>query len=142
MKKRALTLIGVLSLLLAAGSAFAQISGPSIRANIPFKFVVNRQALPPGQYTISRLGNGDAVLVIRGDENKEVMISTSNRMESHKPADKTKLVFRSYGSDRYFLSQVWVEGSDTGRQLPKSAHENEVAMDFNSTDVTVVASLR
>ena len=142
MKKQALTLVGVLSLLLAAGSAFGQMNHQTIRVQIPFAFVVNRQALPPGEYTVSRLGDNDAILLIRGTENKEVMMATSNRMESSKPASKTKLVFRRYGADRYFLSQVWVEGSDTGRQLSKSAHESEVALDFHPTDVIVMASLQ
>jgi hypothetical protein len=64
-----------------------------------------------------------------------------NNLESLKAADKTKLVFRCYG-DRYFLSEIWIEGSQTGRKLPKSAHESEVAMDFTSQDVVVLASLR
>jgi len=142
MKKQALTLVGVLSLLLAAGSAFAQMNGPTIHANVPFKFVVDRQSLPAGEYTISRLGNGDAMLVIRSSDGKDIKIAGSNRLESRKPAEKTKLVFRRYGTDRYFLSQVWVAGSDSGRQLPKSAHESEVAMDFTSSDIIVMASLR
>jgi hypothetical protein len=142
MKKQALTIVGVLSLLLAAGSAFAQMNGPTIQANIPFKFVVDRQALPAGDYTISRLGNSEPALVIRSADGKEVKIALCNRLEALQPAAKTKLVFRRYGTDRYFLSQVWVAGSDSGRQLPKSAHENEVAMDFTSSDVIVMASLR
>ena len=142
MKKQALTIVGVLSLLLAAGSAFAQMNGPTIHANIPFKFVVDRQALPAGDYTISRLGNGQTALVIRSADGKDVKVALCNSRETLKPAEKTKLIFRRYGTDRYFLSQVWVAGSDSGRQLPKSAHESEVAMDFNSSDVVVMASLR
>lgn len=142
MKKQALTLVGVLSLLLAAGSAFAQMNHQTIRAKIPFSFVVNRQALPAGEYTVSRVGDSNQALLIRGTDNKEIMMAISNPLESRKPAPKTVLVFRRYGADRYFLSQVWVEGSDTGRQLQKSAHESEVALDFHPTDVVVMASLQ
>ncbi len=142
MKKQALTLVGVLSLLLAAGSAFAQMSGPTIHANIPFKFVVDRQALPAGDYTISRLSASEPAIVLRSADGKDVKIALCTRLSVLKPAEKTKLVFRRYGTDRYFLSQVWVAGSESGRQLPKSAHESEVAMDFHSSDVIVMASLR
>jgi hypothetical protein len=141
MKKQALTLIGLLSLLLAAGSAFAQTNGQAVRANIPFNFVVNKHALPPGEYTITPIGANGDVLVIRGDDTKEGALVIAARSESMKAADKTKLVFRCYG-DRYFLSQMWIEGSVTGRQLPKSAHESEVAMDFSAKDVVVMAALR
>ena len=141
MKKQALTLIGMLSLLLAAGSALAQSAGQTVQANIPFSFVVNKQALPAGQYTISRIGTGGNALVIHDDTRKENMVALSNNLESRDPAAKTKLVFRCYG-DRYFLSQVWIQGSSAGRQLPKSAHESEVALDFTAKDVVVLASLR
>jgi len=141
MKKNALALIGVLSLLLAAGSALAQNHGRTIRADIPFKFVVNKQTLPAGQYEITRFGSlGEAVLV-HNAETGDNAVSNANAARSLNPADRTKLVFKRYG-DRYFLSQVWVEGSSSGQQLPKSAHEAEVAMDFSSQPVVILASLR
>jgi hypothetical protein len=139
MKKNALALIGVLSLLLSAGSALAQSSGQTIRAKIPFSFVVNKQTLPAGQYEITRYGGNGELLLIHSD--KENILAMANGARSLNPADKTKLVFKSY-EGRYFLSQVWVEGSTAGRQLPKSAHEAEVAMDFSSHDVIVMAALR
>src|SRR5215470_9111626 len=64
MKKQALTLVGVLSLVLAAGSAFAQSS--EIRFSIPFNFIVNRTTLPAGDYAVKTMGVGAQVLVIRG----------------------------------------------------------------------------
>ena len=141
MKKQALTLIGVLSLLLAVGSAWAQGHDQAVRANIPFKFVVNKQAMPAGEYEIGRFGNGGDVLLIHGVDTNTNMLVASNSAQSLNPADATKLIFKRYG-DRYFLSQVWIAGNRSGRQLPKSAHETEVAMDFSSTNVIVLASLR
>jgi hypothetical protein len=139
MKKQLSTVATVLSLLLVAASAFAQTG--TVRANIPFKFVVDKQALPAGEYTITKLGQSGTVTAIQRDGGKEVKLVVPNNLESLKAADKTKLVFRCYG-DRYFLSEIWIEGSQTGRKLPKSAHESEVAMDFTSQDVVVLASLR
>jgi len=139
MKKQLLTVATVLSLLLVAASAFAQ-SG-TVRANIPFKFVVDKQALPAGEYTLTKLGVTGSITAIQRDGGKEVKLVMPNNLETLKPADKTKLVFRCYG-DRYFLSEIWVAGSTLGRKLPKSAHESEVAKDFTSQDVVVLASLR
>src|SRR5258705_9340956 len=36
------------------------------------------------------------------------------------------LVFKRYGKD-YFLSEIWLAGSDTGRRLPPGRKETELA---------------
>ena len=69
----------------------------------------------------------------------------SNAAQNLKPADKTKLVFNRYGN-RYFLSEIWVNGATRGHQLPKTCRERELAKDF-AQDLThrrveIVASLR
>jgi len=141
MKKQALTLVGVLSLVLAAGSAFAQ-SSQEIRANVPFNFVVNHVELPAGQYSITTIGGGNEILVLRGLNNKTVKIVNANAAQANKPADRTKLVFRVYG-DRYFLSQIWTEGDERGRALPKSDLESETAKDMTTPhDMILFASVR
>ena len=138
MKKQVLTLIGVLSLLVSAGSAFAQAT--KINVDVPFNFVVNRTTMPAGSYTISNIGMG-GTLVLRGTDNKAIKLVNASYDHLSKPSDRTKLVFRCYGN-RYFLSQIWMEGSDRGRQLPRTAAETEVAMDFTPHDVILSASLR
>jgi hypothetical protein len=138
MKKQALTLIGVLSLLLAAGAAFAQ--SVEVRANVPFDFVVNHTTLPAGQYSITTIDRGNMVLAIRGFK-KGVMVLTAIPAEAASASDRGKLVFRCYG-DRYFLAQIWTAGSERGRILPKSALESEVALDSTPHEVVLYASLR
>jgi hypothetical protein len=73
------------------------------------------------------------------------MMVNSNVAENLKPADKTKLVFNQCGS-RYFLSEIWVNGAISGRQLPKTSREKElardVAQDLARGPVEVVASLQ
>jgi hypothetical protein len=138
MKKTALTLVGALSLLLVAGSAFAQSN--EVRANVPFDFVVNKTTMPAGTYQIVNGGTlGSETIAIRGMNIKASKLVTTSREESSKPSAKTKLVFHRLG-DRYFLSQIWVEGSDSVRQLPKSQLESEVAMDYATQEVVLVAS--
>jgi hypothetical protein len=137
MKKQVLTLVGVLSLLLVAGSAFAQ-SG-QIRANIPFNFTVSHTTLPAGTYSVSTTGGTDSILVIKGANGNAMKLVASNHVQATKNSDRTKLVFRCYG-DRYFLAQVWTRGSQMGRELPKSTLESEIAMDAAAHEVVLVAS--
>jgi hypothetical protein len=137
MKKQALTYIGVLTLLLVAGSAFAQ-SG-ELRATVPFDFVVNHTTLPAGEYLIEPTGSMGQTLVIRGP--KSVMLVNANHAVANKPMDRSKLVFQCYG-DRYFLSQIWTEGSAQGRALPKSRAESEIARDSTPHAVILFASLQ
>ena len=138
MKKQILTLVGVLGLLLTAGSAFAQTT--KIKVDVPFNFVVNRTLMPAGTYTISSVGMG-GTLIFHGLDNKALKLVIASYDTASKPSENTRLVFRCYG-ERYFLSQIWTEGSDRGRRLPKAAAETEVAMDFTPHDVILVAHLR
>jgi hypothetical protein len=137
MKKQVLTLVGVLSLLLVAGSAFAQ--GGQIRATIPFNFTVSHTTLPAGDYSVSTTGGTGSILVIQGANGKALKLVGSNLVQASKLSDRTKLVFRCYG-DRYFLAQVWMRGSQMGRELPKSNLESEIAMDAAAHKVVLVAS--
>jgi hypothetical protein len=137
MKKQVLTLVGVLSLLWVAGSAFAQ-SG-QIRATIPFNFTVSHTTLPAGDYSVSTTGGTGSILVIQGAHGQAVKLVGSNRVQASKLSDRTKLVFRCYG-DRYFLAQVWMRGSQMGRELLKSPLESEIAMDAAAHEAVLVAS--
>jgi len=140
MKRQVLTLVGVLSLLLAAGSAFAQTI--KVRADVPFKFIINKETLPAGQYTIESFGSLDGrTLSIRSaDMNAKAMVR-ANSVQSRQAAEETKLVFLHYG-DLYFLSQIWVAGRVSGHQLPKSARETELARDSRPLETIVAALLK
>jgi hypothetical protein len=139
MKKQVLCLVGVLSLLLVAGSALAQ---DRILANVPFNFSVNRTTMPAGEYSITSLGANGA-LALQSQDRKNVKLFTPNHAEISKPSASTKLVFHCYdGREHCFLYQIWVQGKNLGRQLPKSSYENEVAARVRSNDVPVIASAR
>ena len=138
MKKQILSLVGVLSLTLVAGSALAQ---NRVQADVPFAFSVNRSIMPAGQYTLSTVGSGDTLL-IQGDDKKSVKLVTPNHAEISSPSKTTKLVFHCYGKDQCFLYQIWVQGMKRGRELPKSTLENEIEAKLRSRDVPVIASAR
>jgi hypothetical protein len=140
MKKQTLILVGVLSLLMAAGSAVAQTI--DVRGDVPFNFIVGKQMLSAGEYELSSLGRGDGkTLLIRDSDGKPVTMVNSIRAESVQASDKTKLVFNRYG-DHYFLAQVWIEGEKAARQFSKSPREKEMASNYSSDRVIVLARLR
>ena len=140
MKKQVLALVGVLSLVLAAGSAVAQ-SDHEVRANVPFDFVVGKTTMPSGNYQIVKLSMDSNNIMVRGFNTKGVTIAYAGPQDARQPSDRTKLVFHRYG-DRYFLSQIWVEGSKRMRTLPKSELEKEVALDLSASSVVLYASAR
>ena len=139
MKKQAFTLIGVLTLVLAAGSAFAQ--SEEVRATVPFDFVAGQTTVPAGTYSITRLNMTSDIVVIHGQNKKANLMVGTMKRGSLKTCEKTKLVFHRYG-DRYFLSQIWVEGSSRLRELPKGKLESEMARNSSPQDVVLYASIR
>ena len=123
-------LLAVMAMFTAVGSAQAQSLAHTIKANIPFDFTVGDRQLPAGQYWIGRAqpNAGDLVLAISNSDSRANAITTS--VQTLEPQNATKLVFHRYG-DQYFLYQIWPAGSLTGRAIPKSHREREVARKSN-----------
>ena len=136
MKKQLFVLLGLG--LLVGMSAYAQTV--NLKADVPFNFIIRGATLPAGEYTIKGLGDG-SVIAVRGPNPKANTFVMSQRCASINAAKQSKLVFHRYG-DRYFLAQLWVAGSDSGRQLAKSPREMEVARDYTVQDVVLFAALR
>jgi len=109
-----------------------------VKANIPFSFVVNRATMPAGEYLVESMDHDGGVLAIRDSHSKTTNLVISNSCESVKAATHTKLIFHRYG-DRYFLSQVWIQGNNRGRELRPSDREKEVAKDFSVQQVVLMA---
>jgi hypothetical protein len=138
MKNQLFALIG-LGLLLATASAYAQTG--VVKANVPFNFIVDKTQIPAGEYLIQSIGTSNSALAIESRDRTLLKMVLPIVCESSAPQAKTKLVFHRYG-DQYFLSQVWTAGNTRGTELHRSQREKEVAMDFTSNDVVVVATLR
>jgi hypothetical protein len=126
--KRQLTKFGLLiavALFAAVASAQGQSLAIKFKANIPFDFTVADKELPAGQYWIGRAqpNAGDLVLAIsNSDDRANAMTMPVQTLELQ---NATKLIFHRYG-DQYFLSEVWVAGSNTGREIPKSHEERQL----------------
>ena len=135
MKKQVLFSLLTTVLLMAAGSAYAQLgSKQELRFNVPFDYKVGNATMKAGDYSIRRAGTENA-LVIRGNGSSALTLSGS---VSGKAASATKLVFNKYG-DQYFLAQVWVQGQEIGAQLPRTRIEKELISKASPDSVVIVA---
>ena len=108
-----------------------------LKANIPFDFVVGEKRLPSGEYHVKSLN--PVLTQIQSKDGHSTAIVLTTGMQAAKISDAGKLVFNRYG-DQYFLSKIWVPSSDTGRQLPKSRFEREVAQRLSNGGATVIAA--
>ena len=115
----------LVTLALAAASA-AVANGQSksrLAADVPFEFVVADKTLGAGEYqaVIDQSSNTIAIANAQGDH----AIRLSMPKERKDREKSAKLVFHRYGST-YFLSQVWMAGEATGRELPKCKQERAI----------------
>ena len=135
MKKQVLFSLLTTVLLMAAGSAYAQLgSRQEVRANVPFDYKVGNAAMKAGNCSI-RAVTPDA-LAIRCDGSEAKLALTGS--VSGRPASETKLVFHKYG-DEYFLAQIWIEGDNTGRQFPRTHAEKELMSKASPDSVVILA---
>ena len=130
------TLLG-LGLLLAVSAARAQEAG--VKANIPFDFVAGSQVMPAGEYVVTPEGSSGQVILIRSNDTKAARFANAFKCSSSRPSDTTKLVFRTAGG-RYFLYQIWSQGYDQGRELPKSKMEVQLAKNGDTSGEFVLAA--
>jgi hypothetical protein len=120
-----------LCLAVSLTSAFAQ-SSQTITVDLPFAFQVNNKQFPAGKYEV-RAGAGQDPVLLRSVDCRRAIFSLSSPIYSEKNRDVPSLVFTRY-DDRYFLSQIWMPGSNSGRTLMPSREERELASHFaNST---------
>jgi hypothetical protein len=142
MRKQALRAVTMLITIIALAFATAVASnaaqgGNSIKADIPFDFVVGSKTLAAGEYSIgSFTADGAAMRVSRSDGSNNA-IRLSNSIVAPRPKQKSMLTFRRYGNT-YFLAEVWVAGSTQGRELLKSKGERaaeQLARNSSGTDL-------
>jgi hypothetical protein len=113
----------MICLVMGLGAAIANAQMPSditLEANIPHTFVVKDTTLPAGTYFIRMPDETEPnVLEIRStDDRKAIFFETDSTLANRTPG-KNELVFDNI-ADQYFLSQIIVDGDNSGSQLPKS----------------------
>ena len=86
--------------------------------------MVAGKTLSAGEYRVASINqSGDTIAILNKAGDGAIRLgSPKDRSGRDKPA---KLVFHRYGST-YFLSQVWMAGEATGRELSKSRQERAI----------------
>jgi len=104
----------------------AQMLG-DLEADIPFQFHAGDAKLPAGRYTIHRLDDSnEAVLEITSADGKVSAVFSIEASQASTTPVKSELIFNKCG-DRYFLSQLFDEGSTSGSKVAESRYEKKVS---------------
>jgi hypothetical protein len=142
MNTRAIAVSILLGLFLLAATAPVQAQQP-LRVKIPFAFVADKVTLPAGEYTVQPVRDGSPALILQRIDGRgnDTAIVLTHAAESSNYKPQSCLVFRVYG-EGYFLSQMWIGGNTSGRQLSTSPIEKQLARNETSHEVVLVASLR
>jgi hypothetical protein len=106
---------------LAAGPVDGQVWG--VKVKVPFNFVVANKTLPQGEYLLSSVSDE---IFVQDSAGKRVAMVLTNAVGGRAVGKTGEVVFECY-TDLCFLSQLWTPGRDTGRELPKTRLETEIA---------------
>src|ERR1700737_2631040 len=101
-------MLPVMLMLLSSLMAAQSLSSSHVVAQVPFDFMVNNKIIPAGECTVQAVDLDARVVTIR-----------------NVAAKKTVLVFNRYGN-RYFLSEIRLEGSAETYKLSESRVETEL----------------
>jgi hypothetical protein len=128
---------GIILALIIAVPARAITPGTSMRANIPFDFMVRGKTLPAGSYEIRRISDEPDGLLIRNinDKHDHAMFETEP-VEASQAPNRSEVVFHRYG-DTYFLSEVLTAGEQTGRELSPARQERQLRREMASNSNNV-----
>ena len=124
-----------LSVMLAAGMAYAQDGLTALKGDIPFGFIVADKALPAGTYIVKVVSPD--IIKIQNTVNRNVVVFRTIATAKGKEVEP-RLVFRRYG-ERYFLAQIW-NGSREGNEVPRTSKELQVAKNLSAPELIYVAT--
>jgi hypothetical protein len=122
--KKLIVLTGLLSVLCAI-PAMAQIA-TKVTFDAPSAFYAGDAKLPAGSYTVSVPNEDENVLLIQDASGSQSVFVEFAVTSSDTPHAKSDVTFNKYGETE-FLSQVWVEGEDSGMQVLPSKAEQDAA---------------
>jgi hypothetical protein len=135
-------MLPVMLMLLSSLMAAQSLTSSRVVAEVPFDFMVNNKTIPAGECVIQAIDMAGRVLAINNVDAKKSLLATSSHDEWNKTADRTVLVFKSYGN-QYFLSEIRLEGSKQSYKLPESRLEAELrAQNAPASQETLLASLK
>ena len=117
----------VIGLALASAVAVNGQANQKLIAQVPFDFIAANKNFRAGEYQVRAVNNAGDVLSIRSADGRNQVLSLSDRtgLAKDQREMKAKLVFHRYGNT-YFLSQVWMLGERTGREIRKTRQERAI----------------
>jgi len=142
MKKAFFRITGILALAFLAAGSVVRAQEPLL-VNIPFAFTAGKMTLPAGEYRVQSTAEASSALLIQRTDGSAATYVMPHAVQANRPQTQSKLVFRRNG-ERYFLSQVWIEGHSRGKELSPSAKEKEqtlLARNEAPDQVTILARL-
>ena len=125
MEKHLFRIAQVLSLCILLAASVASAQDRPILVQIPFDFVAMHKLFPAGEYTV-RSNLSDSTVLIKSADQKQALFVLTYGVQASRIQEVPKLVFNRYG-ERYFLSEVWSDGTSLGRALPKPPAERSMA---------------
>lgn len=93
--------------------------------DIPFDFTVGQSLLRAGRYSVDPISRS-VLLLRRIDGSKSVLVLAVPALEFGNKEKPGRLIFNRYGH-QYFLSEVWLSGSETGLYLDPCRAERQLA---------------
>ena len=116
-------------------------SGVTIEADIPFAFVVGKTTLPAGRYELRALEQMQGVVTLQNVNGKNSVTAETENVQANVNQDvnKTEVIFDRIG-DTYYLSQVWLAGTDNGSQFEVSREEKALADNGNRVEKHSIAA--
>jgi len=127
------------TLVLAAGCLHAQ--SVSLKANVPFDFIVGDTMLPAGTYTVKPIGVQRETVLLRSDEVENAIFVVPCSSAVDRKDHDSELVFQ-VSRGRHSLWQIWTHNYEDGRQLSvrlnESPQEGAAGSDVTVTRVTAI----
>jgi hypothetical protein len=115
-------LMGVLAIGALASASHAVAQELAVQATVPFAFQNGSQHLPAGTYRIDL--TSEHVVILRGTAPDAAGVAMTNPEQRAKAQAKGTVVFRRYG-DHYYLREIWMPESTTGRKFVTSRAEQK-----------------
>ena len=116
--------------LMSAVAANGQTGG--VIAQVPFDFTVANKNFRAGETHVRKINNGgNALLIGSADAKTQLVTLTNGTGPANGQELNARLVFHRYGN-KYFLSQVWMAGEMSGRELEKSKQERAIARELRT----------
>ena len=103
----------------------AQTTGDLV-VNVPFEFHAGNGKLPPGKYVIHRIEDSDlTVMEISSADGSISALFDVQSSDAKSVPTKSEVIFNKYGN-RYFLAELFDEGSQTSNKVVESRYERKI----------------